>query len=267
MTVRVVAIPPPSSSSLAALDLAYRRAADHLSYDELLALDFPSFSSLSSFDGDRCNFTPSFRIGSLAKPLLEEVAPLSNLISSESQPSSSTSAPLLPLSTDTLKPELDPFDADPMLAIPIFRLTHSAPPSPRRKTRYAQDLEHLCLQKSTSLPRALDELAPGLMNLGTRARKVEKLLDVKMPISEPRSKPNRAPHDVGRSHTRACTLPAVSSSSSTTSLPLFASWDTPPEPDDPFTTDPMLAIPFFRLISSAPPHLSACSAPTSCLSG
>ena len=52
MTIRVVVAPLSSPSSLAALDLAYRHAADHLSYEDLLAIDFPSFSSLSSYDGD-----------------------------------------------------------------------------------------------------------------------------------------------------------------------------------------------------------------------
>ncbi|VDC05624.1 unnamed protein product [Peniophora sp. CBMAI 1063] len=245
LTVRVVATPPTSSSSLAALDLAYRRAADQLSYEDLLTLDFPSFSTVSSFDSDTCDITPSFPTVSLPKSFADDLLPLSSLASEESQPSSSTSAPSLTLFADSDKLALDPFDANPMLAIPTFRLTHSAPPSPRRLTRYAQDLEDLCLHRSTSMPRAVDELA-----LVPLPRVQEKLMDVAMPHA-----PKLTSSKLIYTHARASTAPlaSCSSSSSTTSLPLFASIPATPPPEDPFALDPMLAVPIFRLASSAPP--------------
>ncbi|VDB88669.1 unnamed protein product [Peniophora sp. CBMAI 1063] len=52
--------------------------------------------------------------------------------------------------------EVDPFDADPMLVMPTFRFTRSAPPTPSRKTVAERHLGYYVLTPSLSMPIDMD---------------------------------------------------------------------------------------------------------------
>ena len=52
--------------------------------------------------------------------------------------------------------EDDPFDANPMLAIPTFRFTRSAPPTPSRKTAIERHIGYYMLAPSLSMPIDMD---------------------------------------------------------------------------------------------------------------